>query len=234
MARRWGAFSVAILSLIAVAALAVGFRWLLSDSQSPWRAVVPAVATVALVVITATYAWLTYRLVHLAQSGEGHRAALQEEGARTVLRALVKDSWVVASVAHKYPITLNDDFPDVIPGEEYLPTLRAFASAIESEAYVLPPHLSFKATKLTNELLKSVTSTLALVHSLRAESHAAAEADRPTTLTSAKGFYYASLRDDVQPDEWDELLSGKHVKEAIKLADRLAKDIRARFASDDG
>ena len=217
-------------AIAAVAVLIVGARWLLAKPSSPWRDVVPAVATVVLVAVTSVYVWLTYRLVSIqSDPSKAVRAQVKETAVATVARAIATGEPSIREAVRSYPVRDLTSFPDrhLV---EYLGNVKKLEDVLLEHAEFLPDPLNASARLLLAALLDGDNHVLSLTLAVTAEGMRASKAGEPWSEAEARSAYYATYRDiDARRPEWEDLLDGASYRLATDLAARLRGELHAWY-----
>lgn len=221
---------VGLLVLVALAGLMLGARVLFADRASPWRVVVPAVATVVLVAITGVYAWLTYQLVQQSDPHARVRAEIEERAVAEVASILTTHTHRLRMMWDEYPLQIRDGLPpDMNLLMERLNGTLPLANNIRANLKRLPSDLVEDAAMLSAVLLDGEHRVLALVAAGQIESAVAKAEQRAWTVDGAKSADYTTITKG-QPRDWDDLVSGVIWELALRSAELLGARIELRSA----
>jgi hypothetical protein len=221
---------IGLLVLVALASLMLGARVLFADRASPWRVVVPAVATVVLVAITGVYAWLTYQLVQQSDPHTRVRAEIEERAVADVASVLTTYTHRLKMMWDEYPLPIRDGSPpDMELLMERLNGTLPLANSIRANLKNLPTELFEDAAMLSAVLVDGEHRVLALLAASAIELAVARAEQREWTVDGAKSADYTPISKG-QLRDWDDLVSGVIWELALRTAELLGARIEVRSA----
>jgi hypothetical protein len=221
-----------ILALTTFGALVAGARLLFAESGSPWRQVVPAVATVVLVLVTGVYAWLTYRLVQQSDPRLRIQAELEERAMADVARMIQTDRFRIDMICDEYPLKVKDGSP---PNTslliELVDKVVPLRDGIRARVLDLPGDLQDDAEAVVSALTVGERRVFALASICGMEAAAAQQQNRIWTVQGASTIDYTVVSRGDHREGWGALISGAPWEAASKLAGALHHRIQRRRAS---
>jgi hypothetical protein len=223
-------------AVIAVWALLIwAFEAFLSSrgpaSSSNWTAAITAATTLSLAFLTGMYVYLTYRLLLIqSRPQETIRLAAREEAARQLMSLLFHDAWVVNYAAHAFPQDANS-FPDEDPyTSEQGQAIDQLADSLASIGPLLPDTLRLPILEFASLLYKTNAHTSAFMECVEWERTESSDTDPPTYVDAAAHFYTSTRPTTSGRPEWDALLSGETLKEAVDSLQKLRRAAIQYFA----
>jgi hypothetical protein len=222
---------IGLLVLAAAAGLVLGARILFADRASPWRVVVPTIATVILVATTGVYAWLTHRLVQLSDPHIRIRAEIEEHAVADVATILATQGHRLTLMYDEYPLQITDGSPPdlSVVMRRVVDDIYSMRRGIEAHLQNLPRDIFEDAALLIAVLVRAEHGVLALGVACSIESAAADREKRGWTAAGAKSADYTVVSKG-QRRSWDDMVTGAHWKLAAQLAAVLEARIEGRAA----
>jgi hypothetical protein len=226
----WPRFRVALPLVIGAGGVAAmvwaiaHLHTLMRSSPDAWASAISAVTTVALVVITAWYAYVTSRMLHAQRSAP--RATAQESALRELLRFMAGNHAAIWKAAGFFPLDVAARPPmvlDILGSRDDLGRLRDHMLEVEG---LLPRRFAALALFLAAVLVDAEQELHALARALLDETTVGLDEQRSWTWEGAKKAHEDS-RGAERPGAWEDILDGKQVLGAQEKWDDLYGDISA-------
>lgn len=215
--RSIGAAAAALVVVVAV----TGFVDLLGER---WVSAIQASTTLLLLLATATYAYLTWRLVRATEDPPAVRLTSQRRAVEDVVRALQRDEVSLRLLSKSFPIDVSGELPasDLFAINK---RVEALVSSLDDARVGLPLELQVLALDAS---IKTSVATLA-VYMLEQATLAAREGAPTGSATDrwalARHMFNQYRRapgaDDALP-EWDGLVAGTVVHDAAERIERVS------------
>jgi hypothetical protein len=206
------AISVACLAVAASLGAIAGLTWLLGHASSHVGEALTAVATVALVGLTAMYVRLTGRLV---RAQEQPLTAIRVAAQETLVRQITLKFWTaglrIRAATSLFPVIASGPPKTDALGELETEMLEV-ATELSAVSAQFPKALVDPAIETAVAMHLGCLDIVALAMTLKSEQETADREGRPFDWSQARAVYYTHLR-DVTADklEWDALLEGARV-----------------------
>lgn len=197
---------------------------LMRSSPDAWASAISAVTTVALVLITAWYAYVTSRMLDAQRSAP--RAAAQETALRELLRFMASNHTVIWRAAGFFPVDVSARPPmvlDILGSRDGLVRRREHMLEVEG---LLPRRFAASALFLAAALVDAEQELHALAGALLDETMVGLDEQRSWTWEGARKAHEDS-RDPERSGAWQDILQGKQVLDAQGKWDDLYGDLGA-------
>jgi len=216
--------SLAILgALIALGLGTVALHRALRKSPDSWAAAIEAIATVALVLITGWYAYLTFRLVqaqNLAPRLAGWEAALRE-----LSRVLARSNGVLWTAESFFPIKTSERPPMLLDVLASRDAIREVRDQMLELVGVLPRDIAGRALGLAAYLVDAEAELHALAGALLDESQTGLSENRTWTWEGAKTAHEGAQNDPQRTEAWSDVLAGRRLSAVRKRWDEVAATV---------